>query len=104
MQTFFWDGGWPARWDGAGMVLLNGSLVKAIEIEPALHLFIGTFRMPNSPQQHPTNESDGKCPGCQESIGRYQSLEPHWQKGCFDLPQYIDMQRNFTRAGGGNPL
>lgn len=69
-------------------VILDGGYVTPDTIDPAKHRYIGIFRPP-APIV-PTGEHRMHCPSCHQimytSMGN--SLVQHWQKGCFDVPQY----------------
>lgn len=69
-------------------VLLNGRYVEAMEIDPAKHQYIGMFR-PAEVDYFP-----GHCPVCHETTSSYAhgiDMNRHIKKGCFDVPQYINI-------------
>lgn len=69
-------------------VLLNGKSVKASEIDPARHRYIGRFR----PAVNPVGRANGIviCT-CGALLHYRHELSEHFNRGCFDLNQYVDI-------------
>ena len=78
------------------MVLLNGRPTEDEEIDPSKHKFIGMFRYPNPP----TPEGYVMCP-CKQILQVEQTVYDHWQKGHFDIPQYIDINPDIVHMKEG---
>ena len=70
------------------MVLLNGKLVESSEIDPAKHRFIGRFRPAENPMANPRADILCTC----GQILRFVGMETeHYNRGCYDLNQYVDI-------------
>jgi len=70
-------------------VLLNGKMVSADEINPGKHKYMGMFRPPVNPIAN--IQKDFMC-SCGEILRtRNQTIEHYSKKGCFDIPQYIEI-------------
>ena len=98
------------------MPILDGHKVDADQIDPCKHRCIGTWRPPAIPKQFdipwrektdesvfsmtPEQKAATECP-CGRRLNlpghcMYADLtEPfqHWQKGCFDEPQYVTINK-----------
>jgi hypothetical protein len=70
-------------------VLLNGVFVHAEAIDPARHKFVGRFR----PAENILLEAktDVLCP-CGEVLRFRHNLIDHYNKGCTDVNQYVDIE------------
>lgn len=64
-------------------VLLDGKLVDDTIIDPAKHLFLGTFRYPTPPGAYAPI-----CCRCGYMLGTVDAVFEHWSVGHFDLAQY----------------
>jgi hypothetical protein len=71
------------------LVLLNGKYVKPEEIDPAKHKFIGYFRPPRNPLQ--TNGAAYLICACGEMLKFRHEAREHFESGCFDTQQYVDL-------------
>ncbi len=88
------------------MVYLNGKKVDALEIDPAKHKYIGSFRTPwetiqanmfKAAQEHGPI-SVVACP-CGAHLWSAQAHHKHWLQGHCDIEQYIDIGAD---TNGGN--
>lgn len=70
------------------MVYLNGKRVSPDTIDPGKHKFIGMFR----PAVDPTTTTDCAiiC-SCGQTLWLVNEGREHYLKGCYDVPQYIDL-------------
>jgi hypothetical protein len=68
-------------------VLLDGDSVPVESIDPGLHRFLGTFRRPQPPVSRGANIM---CP-CGHILQCVEESFGHWQRGHFDVPQYISI-------------
>jgi hypothetical protein len=74
--------------NGEAVALLNGKFVQATEIDAGKHRFLGMFRPPADPFK------DAKCIcicSCGETLRVRGESQRHYQGGCFDAPQYVDI-------------
>jgi len=67
------------------MPFLDGKEVKAEEIDPGKHRFIGMFRHPIPPY---SKGWDIACP-CGQILKIVGEETEHWMRGHFDVPQYV---------------
>jgi hypothetical protein len=74
------------------LVVLDGHAVSVSEITPERHRFIGTFRPPQMP--HAEANYFCRCGGLIQ--GPSETLD-HWQRGHFDVPQYVTIQADGVR-------
>lgn len=74
------------------MTLLNGKHVPASDIDPAKHRFIGLFRPAQDPYREECRNIHCTCGQILQFAG--ESFK-HWQQGCFDEPQYVDIAADF---------
>lgn len=85
------------------MALLNGKFVKPEEIDPAKHKFIGLFRSPKPPDTRFFDEetktykyADVMSCSCGHNLWTRESIQDHWRKGHFDVPQYVNIEPDKT--------
>ena len=77
--------------------LLNGVIVEPEKIDPVKHKFIGLFRPAQNPEvlysQPDKNGRSAEILVCVcGAYFRYAGgITRHWQSGCFDIPQYVDI-------------
>lgn len=69
------------------MPYLDGKEVEPSVIDPAKHMFIGTFRPPQAPVTGPHSP----CPCTSQYLLNSYDIFLHWQKGHFDEPQYVSI-------------
>lgn len=73
------------------MVLLDGKFVDPEVIDPEKHKFIGMFRPATNPFHN-----FGCFVVCNCGLTLQTPGEPHqhWQKGCYDKPQYVTIKED----------
>ncbi|HKO88754.1 MAG TPA: hypothetical protein VJU83_09600 [Burkholderiales bacterium] len=74
------------------MPLLNGKQVAPGEIDPSRHRFIGTWRPPEPPVELGIGFFLCRC--SREYSFNESAAFDHWQRGHFDEPQYVDIERS----------
>ena len=72
------------------MVLLDGKFVAAESIDPAKHRYLGMFRPAINPIANP--RTDVYCT-CGQILKMRGEETEHYQKGCYDSPQYVTIER-----------
>lgn len=68
------------------MAMLDGKIVEDSEIDPGKHKYIGSFRSPQPPDTG--GAAVMVCP-CGQHLWFVEAVFDHWQKGHFDIPQYV---------------
>jgi hypothetical protein len=71
------------------MALLNGEFVDDNIINPKYHKYIGSFREPQPPIFKSNTPHAIILCNCGAHLHYVESIRDHWQKGCFDVPQYV---------------
>jgi len=73
------------------MAILDGRQVDPSIINPARHRFIGTWRPPSAPVSAKGAWIACHCGHVLQAVG--ENFQ-HWQRGCFDQPQYVTYERH----------
>jgi hypothetical protein len=72
-------------------MILNGARVDDIP-DATKHTFVGTFRPPLSALLSGPGVVYVMYCTCGKCLYTHEALQEHWQRGCFDEPQYVTLR------------